>query len=1033
MEINPSRNNVWINTPRGVVSNIVDGPYPDIRVQQTIFDQYGRPLTPDKLLVYRQDKQTRIQVMNAIANDQVPASVALSDPYSYLHIGGAHLFVEGYEHVLLLNDYAVSGSLIYDQFIGLNASRFNVDYYEKNDYSMRPTLGGYYLIGNEFKRNMEGQTTDMSLYYDAFRLPEKSPVAKYSRGLVGYSGRMNFLDMINVNSKSQFIFYRGMIQQKGSVNSVNAYINSRRFLDAQVDEFWAWKVAEFGDSRPKQYPQLKLYATDGQKPNIRFQFTVGSEIVSDSTFNEVSLVKSDRLVNFPQQRDTLENSVLFLDSTVYDLISLKASYVKSHDDVSYRYYKIPFTFDDIKVYKRIADVITTVSAVMVNSYVIRVPLADAMSATALSDDIYFYSLVPAYNKLNPVKLVDVKSHTVDDTIQMWDPARGQHYYRAIHNVDLQTSHDPAVFNNTLTTTADPLTAWKDRQVGSVWLDMSTMAYLPYYDTAVFDTEHQIQKWGQMADWGAVNVFKWIKTLIAPSSYDAVAAQQSTNNLIAQNDKVVGTPRKTLFRRDRLSYQVSVGLPDTLTFSAPHGLTVNDYVLFQDTNLPTTSTGALSADVYYVVHTVVSPTQIKITDVIGNLTAIVMTSAPGLMVATVPFTDDSWIRQPIASEDFSRAVDITTSSIATTAFNDGDVVDVYVNGTLVTTRLSVTSATVAFDATLLNPQDTVTLVRPLHSITVEEAAFNPGPDTDDATVLTQWNSTYEYTLDVIVNDDGTTSTYYYYWVQDDTTYDPSVINDMSPAQVSLQLAFPPSPYIIVRDLLDDPSATGTAETTSPMLYSYGTYQTVPSFYRQAIICNVGDVLNDDDRYVLTFTRDLTLRDDVSSNMKQKHEQWKLIRRSQPDNIDRTLWDKLTESIVGFKLTDPTTRVPSLDRQLYDAANDTETQYGLADGQTFVNGQLALATVLAYLQNSSINFYPIDINTFFALYSFDTPANVILAMDAIYSSFGSTHVNAIWFETLHDALSTKAKYEEFYKTSWIALHGVRLLGVAGLFDD
>jgi len=271
-EMNPSRNNIWIDTPRGVVSNVVDGPYPDIRVKQTIFDQYGRPITADKLLVFRQDKQTRIQIMDQIANDQVPPSIASSDPYAYIHVGGAHLFVEGYEHVLLLNDYTVTGDLMYDQFIGLNSPRFNVDYYEKTDYSMRPTLGGYYLIGNEFKRNMEGQTTDMSLYYDAFGLPENSPVAKYARALVGYTGRMNFLDLINVNSKSQFIFYRGMVQQKGSINSVNAYINSRRFLDAQVDEFWAWKVAEFGDSRPKVYPQIKLYATDANLPTIKLEF-----------------------------------------------------------------------------------------------------------------------------------------------------------------------------------------------------------------------------------------------------------------------------------------------------------------------------------------------------------------------------------------------------------------------------------------------------------------------------------------------------------------------------------------------------------------------------------------------------------------------------------------------------------------------------------------------------------------------------------------------------------------------------------------
>jgi hypothetical protein len=41
--------------------------------------------------------------------------------------------------------------------------------------------------------------------------------------------------------------------------------------------------------------------------------------------------------------------------------------------------------------------------------------------------------------------------------------------------------------------------------------------------------------------------------------------------------------------------------------------------------------------------------------------------------------------------------------------------------------------------------------------------------------------------------------------------------------------------------------------------------------------------------------------------------------------------------------------------------------------------------------------------------------------------------MWFETLHDAFSTKAKYKELFKTSWVALHGIRVLEVGGLFDD
>jgi len=134
-----------------------------------------------------------------------------------------------------------------------------------------------------------------------------------------------------------------------------------------------------------------------------------------------------------------------------------------------------------------------------------------------------------------------------------------------------------------------------------------------------------------------------------------------------------------------------------------------------------------------------------------------------------------------------------------------------------------------------------------------------------------------------------------------------------------------------------------------------------------------------------------------------------------------------------LDDSSIRVPLLDRELYDALFGTDTRFGLADGQAFCKKDFALPTVLAYLTRPDVDFSPVDIDDFFATYSFDTPENIRTAMDVIYNSFGATNVNNIWFETLSDALATRSKYKELMKTSWIALHGIRVLEVGGLFDD
>jgi len=154
---------------------------------------------------------------------------------------------------------------------------------------------------------------------------------------------------------------------------------------------------------------------------------------------------------------------------------------------------------------------------------------------------------------------------------------------------------------------------------------------------------------------------------------------------------------------------------------------------------------------------------------------------------------------------------------------------------------------------------------------------------------------------------------------------------------------------------------------------------------------------------------------------------------PYPVPRWLWDKLTESIVGYLLTDNTVRVPSYERELYDTEYDSDTQYGLGEGQAFTDGDLALQTVLQHLNDPENDFSPININSFFNQYSFDTNADIIEAMNYIYNNFSYLHVNAIFFDTLLDGLSKKIKYKDIFKTSMIAVHGIRPVEVGGFFDE
>ena len=1216
-EINPSRNNTWIETPLGVLSDVVSGPYTDIRVQQTIFDQYSRPIGSDKLTVYREDKRSHIAIRPELKNDVDP--IYDNDPYNYIHMGGGHFFVEGYEHFLIFNDYTVGGSLIYDQFLGLYTKKFSVDYFEKQDYTLRPTLGGYYLLDGKFNRNIEGAASDMQNYYDTLALSETAGVAKRARSILGYRGRQSFLDLLNINSKSQFLFYKGMIQTKGSVNSVKAFINSRRFVDARVDEFWAWKIAEYGDSRMRVYPEIKLFSSDGALDDVRLEFLGDSELATDidiveavnKGFQLVSFKDDKRWNIFPEQKQLIQ-SPLFLNTEVSSLTLVHCGPTYPHPgtettitrwfdtqtqqlfeynpatrawDVNVTannitvqtvnvgspavatecvYYRLDTPCDDVRVLRRTltqqtfnivsctapgtiviggdrtADltvnvpfivsattsndgaytptsvvfngtntVVTVAGGIVsqgVGGFVITQDFSNyttefynpgsgereytkidsevvRFDLTGFADVIMIFTINPAKTQLSPAKLIDTKAQAVVQQLPMWDPARGHHSHIAAHNVDLFYSGDPARYEFTPNPNDASQNFWNQAEVGKVWLDTSYLGYLPYFDDKVYpDVNERLYNWGKLAPWGSVRVYQWVRSVVPPSEWDALVTSQVNDGSIPQNQKATGTPRRAVFKRVRSGTTVTASASTNRITMSPLTVSDGDQVLFTTTDtLPT----GITAGVKYIVD-VFNTTQFYLIDPDTEEQVDLVDAGTGTLTLVPAFVASDWNNQSLIVDRVTAPFAVRLSRElagipASTAITWGSVslsnnrlvwnpkdptvwvtgtgvgsdqVDVYVNGRLLDTGLSIVANTpTRFYVTLSSAYtpseyDIIDIVRPVHDVTPSEAEFDPDVE-DDGTQMIQWKEDYEYSSNTLTVGGTTTgltpTTYYYFWVENATVRDESEQSNLSVFEIAQQIETIPTPYFIVQRPKDDPYLVekyGYGMVEYGSVFSLGSlreqdYQ-VPVLYRQAVIRKVASYLNDDDRYVVRFTRDMTLRDDIQDNgrqmnLKNRHQEWFMFRRNQTNTIPQELWDRLTEALMGYTMADSTIRVPALERELYDATYGTDTRFGLGSDQAFVDRQLGLSTVVAYLQDPTKDFSPTDIDAFFANNSFDTPENIRAAMSTIYTTFAAEHVNAIWFETLLDALSTRAKYRELMKTSWIALHGIRVLEVGGLFDD
>lgn len=956
-EVNPFKYNLWIATPEGIVSDLVKGPFADVRTNQLLLDQYGTQLPSSDVLPLREDQLTRINVQEGIENTVSPIAPPGFELYNNLHLTSAHIYIDGYEHVILFQDYAATGNVIYDSFLGLNTAKFDIQMDRSTEFSFRPNLGGFVLVDNSnttgrsrFSRNIEGQVDDLRYAYDTYRTVESNRIVAEARASLGYDGARDYLNAININPKSQFIFWRGMIQQKGSVNSVKAFINSRRFVDAKIDEYWARKIADFGNANEYTLPEVQLFASDGNLTELRLEFVDPNETASTG-FIGISNNDQDRWYEYPNQKEFFDaNGNMYFNAEATSLDD-SPSFVLFG---GHYYYETPeicdtvvatyYNFDGSPHTDQTERLIEGVDYIRVNSRLIDF---GTTNPTTVWPNLKVYTINPAEQRHNPAKVRDAVDDLTLTNVIIWDPARGHHYPQAIQLVDVTGPSDPALIQYGYSDSIDPAQTavgspasqypYGSNAVNTTWLDSSLLAFVPYSDTAVFtDTFERLRRWGKLADFGDYKMYQWTESDVPPSEYNAIAEEQEGDITIAESQRVNGRVREVVYEGDG---------------GSPIG----------------------------------------------------------------------WTEYPFEVEEYASRIVYGAPSFTISSAHPATL---YVNGLLVGTFTS--SAAISAEISGLDYTD---------ADHIHVAKYYPtDADIDDIT----WKKDTPYTTEQKVID-GEPVTKYYFWVGEKTVRQTYRNKAVTMVEAQIQLNKVPVPYVIVQNI-------DTAGSPTPSVV-------IPRRYTQAIIRGLSAYVNADDRYTLRFTRDFTYRDNLSTtdplygpdSIQNRHQEWSIFRQEQQYSIDRDLWNILTESIIGQTLASlggTAVRVPSLNKELYDDENDTSTRIGFGDGQAFCDGASGWEAILSYLQDGSNDFAPIDINTFFDTWDplsltprDSTDAQTIAdMMDDIYNTFTYENVNRMWFSALLTAaLPYQHRYADLFKTSFIALHGIRILETSGLFDD
>ena len=487
---NPFETRIWFATPTGRVADLFETISTEQETVCTLLDHHGIPLKKRDVKVFRQDQVTEI-------NFDVPAFTV-------------HLLTSMYEHVILFDNYTLNDLLIYDAFLGQVADSIFLNGKKQSVFTGKLDMGGYYFTNGMMRVNVENSVTGILDLYSSHN-PVETPAIKRARALLGFDRKSYFSDR-GASYATEFKFWQGMIGNKGTNFAIDAYVNAAQYQTYNLDEYWAYKLATYGDANPITVADLRVEPTDCTTDNSKYVFLEADE----------AMVSSDLTGGF----DTTD-----LDVTAYDVFTLYTSeqspfidqldprgciIIKSSDESRW------FTFDDLgTVDYLVAEVISEqnfVPSSLGSIYTVvdqagvpvradhfelfdvnYVPDAEGFDNYPIDTSAYDRSTPdryreggdymvgadtvsygspsfvqinhstiklldpnligkqlkivgygPAISQYSPSLLFNYRANAlVNNSIIWWDPARGSHHPEAISNVDFEQDIDPAMYNQGL--------------------------------------------------------------------------------------------------------------------------------------------------------------------------------------------------------------------------------------------------------------------------------------------------------------------------------------------------------------------------------------------------------------------------------------------------------------------------------------------------------------------------------------------------------------------------------------------------------
>ena len=523
--VNPFIDQIQVRQDTGLLAPFSEAPLFDIFSHAAAFDVVGSKIKTTELIVQRGNETSTIR-------SEVP-------------IFSMHALIDDFEHLFIFRNFIAESDgsgVLYDPFSGGRNVTYKFNGRRQNTGTMRPELGGHYLVGNEVRRNLQASTDSLANAYDPDYAFENTLQSKHALALLGFSRKDYFSDL-DITDKSQFNFWRGLIQAKGTTLSFDAYLNNDRFEDAKIDEYWAYKVAEYGDARQRAFPELRLRVSDSFQQFTLLQFDAPDTVSVDGEAPG-QLVNFAQISRFDEQRwfsiDDLDQDTYFKAEAIGSFSKTYAA-VDSLGD--------PVVFPLVETLPFIADaLVITGPATKLNGTTLLITAPGSVVVTG------YGAATPRYN---PVKLLNYAEQQLVEEIPLWHPIIGQHTPTALESINVISTINPARYNYSPlavnNNSFDPLRPWTDKEVGRVWFDTRRLEYVPYHDVTIFpNRSERLSRWGSVADFASIDVYEWVKSSVPPSEYNQRARIDAGNADLDPSVKASGeVALEETYSRDRV--------------------------------------------------------------------------------------------------------------------------------------------------------------------------------------------------------------------------------------------------------------------------------------------------------------------------------------------------------------------------------------------------------------------------------------------------------------------------------------------------